>query len=358
MTRTYLSFFFFLLTLQAFSQLVEKSEDLSDKWESYENGRLVKFSNPQSHSIHFTIDDSFRGKRIVISDTREYGVFINGTLHLRTKGDVSLDVDSLLDRYSSNPLLSIYSKSRAGLVETHLVYSVPTTGFENTFRTSNHFLNFSILGSIILLVFIVLIYRTNPSLVIDYLNVVKLISVQERDEAIVAGRIGSSANLIFFWFISLLTSFVLICELNGGSKWYLSSDWIFKSLSNLFYTWAILSIIIFLLLIAKLFLIWILSGLFGFKDVVRFQFFSFVRSLYISIGLASLLGIYYFISPLNNPQFFRYLMIVVFNILGLNSILLFFKLMTRTSTSSFHLFSYLWGSEIIPLMILMKVLLF
>jgi hypothetical protein len=66
----------------------------------------------------------------------------------------------------------------------------------------------------------------------------------------------------------------------------------------------------------------------------------------------------YFIGHFQNPGFFNYLLWGGCAILVLSSIFLYFKLLSRTGSSLFHLFSYLCGSEIIPLMILIRVLLF
>jgi len=92
--------------------------------------------------------------------------------------------------------------------------------------------------------------------------------------------------------------------------------------------------------------------------VVRFQFFSFVRSLYVAVILMGVFAIIYFIGSFQNPRFYNHLLTAMCILLLTSNLFLYVKLLPRASVSHFHLFSYLCGSEIIPLMILTKVLLF
>jgi hypothetical protein len=131
-----------------------------------------------------------------------------------------------------------------------------------------------------------------------------------------------------------------------------------SSLYRLVAWWFLISLLFFFLLMAKLLLIWIMSKLFNFRDLVRFQYFNFVRSLYGAMILAGLFSAGYFIGQSQNPDFFSYLIWGVCLILVLSTVFFYFKLLGRTGSSVFHLFSYLCGSEIIPLMILIKVLFF
>jgi len=117
-------------------------------------------------------------------------------------------------------------------------------------------------------------------------------------------------------------------------------------------------VVVFAVLMFKLLLIFIFSQLFGLRDTVRFQFFHFVRLLFISgVGLGVILVLYFIFKTSSTSAFASLLLIAsIFIIISVG--ILFLKLLGRTGLPVFHLFSYLCASEIIPLIILGKVLLF
>ena len=106
----------------------------------------------------------------------------------------------------------------------------------------------------------------------------------------------------------------------------------------------------------KLILVSGVSLLFGWRDTAGFQFFNFIRGLVVAlllIGTVSILGF-----SLRFGVDYYFLVKCFFVMLAINAILIFFKLLSRESTSAFHLFSYLCATEIMPLLILTKVFLF
>jgi hypothetical protein len=185
-----------------------------------------------------------------------------------------------------------------------------------------------------------------------------VVSFQEREEAIVTGRIGSSANIFFFIFISMLWALLLTIFFEKGPSAIRFSNWIEMNMAiKAIAAWVLLSVLIFVMLMIKLLLIWTFSRLFALKDVVRFQFFNFIRSLYIASAFMSVALLFYFMIGSEGINFYYSLLIAACVFLIFSVFLLYFKLMSRAHFSVFHLFSYLCGSEIIPLLILIKVLL-
>lgn len=79
--------------------------------------------------------------------------------------------------------------------------------------------------------------------------------------------------------------------------------------------------------------------------------------MYASSAIMGLVMLGYFVLEIEKPDFFYFLLAAYCAFMMLSTLFLYFKLMTRTSSSVFHLFSYLCGSEIISMMILIKVLL-
>lgn len=348
---------FLIIAGSGWSQFVERRKDLSAFWKVTEDDRLEDYQGQQARTIHLFITDQFRGGIISIKSPDEVAIFVNGQLQIRTKSEFRLNVDSLLSIRAGSPLLSIFQKSNVKTIQTDLVYNAYVEN-ENVDRAQSYFKDFVIIGVLLLFGFFVILFRSNTRLTMDYLNLAKVFSLQEREEAIIAGRIGSSVNILFFGFISLLGGLLLIIIFMGGPEvlHFSSKVSIHSTLSALVW-WVLLSLIIFFFLILKLLLIWIMSALFGFKGLVRFQFFNFIRSMFVASALLCLALLCYFILEFKNPDFYYFLLAASCGFMILGIFFLYFKLLTRTSSSVFHLFFYLCGSEIIPMMILIKVLL-
>jgi len=348
---------FLLSAAIGWSQPSEEIKDLKDYWTVSKGDHLEDYHGQSVNTIHLRVIDQFKGGVISIEAPDEFALFINGQLQLRSKSKLKLNVDSLLTVRTGTPLLSIFQKGNVKTIQTNLIYKTYLAN-ENFYREAAYFSDFVILGTLVLFGFFVILFRSNTRLTIDYLNLTKVFAIQEREEAIVTGRIGSSVNILFFVFISLLFGLLLIIIFNEGPPVLnFSIENSIHSTAEVFAWWLFLSLIILIFLIIKLFLIWCMSALFGFKGVVRFQFFNFIRSLYVASALTGIALSIYFILELKAPDFFYYVLISACGFMIMGVFFLYFKLMARTSSSIFHLFSYLCGSEIIPLMILIKVLL-
>lgn len=351
--------FLFFVAFEAVAQPREAVIDLKQKFKILKEGKYINYEGQEVQSIHIPIDKTLEGKRLELNLTEEYGVFVDGKLAGTARGKLKLEMDSLLKKYANAEMLSIYTPRKMQSLQVHLVYTDLSKDLDNSPRFPAYYKDFVILTCLILLIFFVLLFRSNTNLTLDYLNITKVFLIQSREEAITTGRIGSSANLLFFMFISLCSSLLLMISSHWGYPavaLYLPNN--SNSLGWLIVWWLLISLFFFLLLLLKLVLIWSMTKLFNFKDTVRFQYFNFVRSLY---GVMIIIGFFtacYFIGHFQNPDFFNYLLWAGCAILVLSTIFLYFKLLSRTGSSIFHLFSYLCGSEIIPLMVLIKVLLF
>jgi len=348
----------FILSVDSvFSQSSEAIKDLRAYWTVSNGGRLEAYQSQPVKSINLSVIDPFRGGIISIKTPGEFTLFINGQLQLRTRSELKLNVDSLLRERGGTPILSIFYEGNSKAIQTNLIYKTHLEN-EKFIREATYFTDFMILSILFLFGFFVILFRSNTRLTMDYLNLTKVFSIQEREEAIVTGRIATSVNILFFVFISLLFSLLLIVIFSAGPPALrFSSRVSIQTTMEAFMWWLILSVVTFIFLISKLLLIWSMSALFDFKGIVRFQFFNFIRSLYVASALMGIALLIYFMLGVRYPDFFYFLLALVCGFMTLSVFFLYFKLMTRTSSSFFHLFSYLCGSEIIPLMILIKLLL-
>ncbi len=342
------------MVTSGWSQPTQIVKDLRDQWKISKGDHLEDYQGEAAHTIHLYITDQFKGGIISIKAPDEFAVFVNGRLYIRGQAEFNLNVDSLLTKKGGMPLLSIFQARDVKSLKTEMI----RTGYlenNNEVRPPTHFNDFVILSALLLFGFFVVLFRFNTRLTVDYLNLMKVFSVQEREDAIMTGRIGSSVNILFFVFISLFCGLLLLIIFNNGPLVLQKIS--FKSTTGAFGWWLLLSLFVLIFLVLKLVLVYIMSGLFGFKGLVRFQFFNFIRSLYVVSALMGIALLGYFILELENPNFFYFLLASACGFMILSAFFFYLKLMTRTSSAVFHLFSYLCGSEIISMMILMKVLL-
>lgn len=124
----------------------------------------------------------------------------------------------------------------------------------------------------------------------------------------------------------------------------------------MWWQWLKLSAIIFFMFLFKIVIIYSLTRLFGMRGMARFHFFNWIRLLLVVFGAATIILFIYFISRGDSADFFViFLSLVVIALIGW-IVVAFFKLSGRSGHSLFHLFSYLCATEIIPLLITVKVL--
>lgn len=333
--------------------------DLRNQWLVYQAGQYLPFTKQRAQSIHLNLTSKEHYGLLQVIDRHEFTVFVDGQLAWRQADTLTINTDSLLRVKGGRVQLSISQEPFVFSLQTKLVFPNQQTPDLNLLRPSGHFSNFVILATFFMLLFSVALFRANPQLTFDYLNIIKLVSLQERDEASVTGRIGASHNLLYFAFVSFGFALLLLILFHYSvDRIALSTYFITHTTAGAFATWLLLSVVVFAVLMFKLLLIFIFSQLFGLRDTVRFQFFHFVRLLFISgVGLGVILVLYFIFKTSSTSAFASLLLIAsIFIIISVG--ILFLKLLGRTGLPVFHLFSYLCASEIIPLIILGKVLLF
>lgn len=346
------------LALPAISQS-KKIVNLKSTWQVQRQDKFIAYEGQKTKTIHFGLDKKSLSSSLVIFDRLPFSVFINGKLLTQSKDSLKLSVDSLWSLYQGKLFFSIHQEQPVYSLQSVLVSSANLATDNNWLRTGNYFSDFVVIASLLLFASLVFLFRSNTKLTVDYLNVIKLFSLQDRDESTVASRIGSSINLFFFALISFFIGLILIIIFKiAPDRVRLAGNFVFDSTGQAFFVWILLSLIIFVFLVTKLVLIASFSLLFNIRDTVRFQFFNFIRLLFVAVSLMASLALIYFIFQAQGSMLFYNLLLIGGFFIIIGSLFLFLKLLTRTSFPIFHLFSYLCATEIIPLMIVGRVLLF
>ena len=122
------------------------------------------------------------------------------------------------------------------------------------------------------------------------------------------------------------------------------------------FLWMKLSAIVLAIIFFKVILVYCLSMMFGFVEIAGIHIFNWIRLLLIVFGVLTLLLFFYFISHGQNENFHIVLLKIISWLLIGWMFLIVLKLSKRMTHSMFHLFSYICATELIPLLITIKVL--
>ena len=290
-------------------------------------------------------------------------VLINGDYFGIVQKNLSINLDSLLGASHRNVFeFTVYRES--GLTHTNLstiVYErVPNDGAALVRKVNNEdFMNYYVLGGMLILLFIGFLYRKFPRDTKDYFSFLRSISFKNREETLISSRPFNRTNILFMILDSFLIGFLIV------SMVHLASGHVYfpfikghMSFSDLLIGWLGCSVTVFFSMVLKYLLIIIFNNLFRLGD---FRYVQHFNSLRYSIGaflFIFLLTTFTFLTIRIEglEVYFIFTRILVFLLL-VRILVLFFKLRDFTSFRNFHLFSYLCGTEIIPFIILYKLVL-
>lgn len=338
-------------------------KSLETEWRVYVRDRFQSF-NPEAkekpRAVYFSIEtNKHPGSFLKCSSDVPFGLFVNHQLIKLSSGSLLLNLDSLSKKYSPRLQCVIFQDTGIEQLTTQIV-KPSEAGAESvlTKRKPAYFFDFSIIASFLVLAYLIILLRTLPRLATNYFNVFRLASLQEREGNLMGSRVSSTANMLFYVFGALLAGLVLTIFFYYGSGktplplFYINSVW------DGFLQWIKWSAVVLILLLFKLVLTYALTGLFKIGDLVTFHFFNFLRLHFFVFGAAALLSLGYFIFKGQNPEFYSNLFFGIALMTIFWVLLIYLKLLAKVPFRFFHLFSYLCISEIIPMVIIFKVLLF
>jgi len=340
------------------------AKELRKQWLIFQENGYRAYEGQYVKAIYFNLEaPAYKGDFLSLRSPNTFAVFINQKLITKkNQRAVLLNIDSLSRLYSPALSITVFQPDGIRSLESNILVPAivaPATEADLMPRKENFFLDFCLLAALLLSVYFVLLFRTNPRLTLDYVNVSKIITVQEREEILLTTRIASSVNLLFYLFCSAFCSLALLAIFYFGTdKEGVAHYFPMHSIGQGFWQWTKLSVIIAALLFVKLMTIYVFSALFALRDKSAIQYFNFIRTLFFIIGLVSTVCIAYFVYYHYPTGPHSHVLNACAWVLGFSVIMIFLKLMALAPFSFFHLFSYLCASEIIPLVILLKVLLY
>lgn len=357
---------FFFVTFLGFGQSLTKRElvkDLRPGWKIFEDDTFLPYSASPTKNIttvYFEVDPGRyeTGSHIEIKGATPFSVYLNYQLITFGVKTISINIDSLRQLVAPPWMFSVYQSKRLSWLQTEIsspVYQV--SDLSNHLRSPSDYLNFSILAFLFLSIFFVALLRTNPRLTFDYFNFVRLFSIQEREDTLLNSRISASVNMLYYIFCSLLTGFTLLTIFHFGAEAIAVAKYFtIHSVLHGFWQWLKLSLLIMLALMGKLILLSALSQMFDFREAPGPQFYNYVRLTFFICTTAGLVCLCYFVFNIQSPRAYTFLLNGIILMLIFWVLMIGLKLLRRSSFRFFHLFSYLCASELIPIVILVKVL--
>jgi hypothetical protein len=352
----------FSLSVSAQQQWVVK-KDLQQEWLISDSTTYSKFTEEVSvTTVYVNLPvKQFRTDYFKCESSHPVSVLLNNVLIADRVTTAAFSIDSLAKRYDATSLfISIHSEQHISTdnLATQIVSGVlhQTRSTEDIYaKASTTFRDFVITAVLALIIFLVSIIRLNPGLSSDYFSIRKIFFRRESEDDHYYYRVTSS-TILFYVFTSLLLALYLmiVSRFTNASLGIIGLTE--ASYGLLIFTWLKISVYILLFLFIKITIIYLISLLFGIREIAGYHFFNFVRILLVTIGLFSIVLLIYFVLHGQRQSFYDFLYSAIPWILGAWILLGFLKLASRVQHSAFHLFSYICATELIPFFIILEVL--
>ena len=340
-------------------------KNLRSEWMVYGDGAYhpldhIPFSG--INTIYFQIDPQTEGADFLrLHSSRSYFVFIDGKVWGEFEGQSTFQIDSLLQAEGRASWIAVHQKNineRDLQVEiiTH-EQPAPREDVATAARPYSHLRDFVVVSGLLIILLFLIAARLNPKLSSDYFSLSRIFASRDADDSQASARITGGSNVQFYVLCSLLIGFYLLIVLyHLPAEYALPVHFQASAFWAIGLQWLKLSALVFLGLLIKLFIIFSLTRLFNMRGMARFHFFNWVRLLLVAAGASTVFLFMYFISRGEEPAYYVMFLFVVVGVMIGWIIVAFLKLSGKSGHSMFHLFSYLCATEIIPLLITVKVL--
>lgn len=340
-------------------------KDLRTEWLIFEEGTYrpverIPFSG--LNTIYFQLDPrKHTGDYLQVASNKPYFLFVDGSVRGEFRGQSHFRIDSLITARNRPAWIALHQQTinERDLVTTVVSPGKPITAADaaTALRPYNPFRDFVVVAGLLITILFLAAFRLNPKLGADYFAIDRIFASREMDDSQASARLTVGSNVQFYVLCSLLIGYYLLMivqHLPAHYQWtvrFVATDfWMF------WWQWLKLSALVLLALLSKALIIFSLTRLFDMRGMTRFHFFNWIRLLLVAIGAATVVLFMYYISHGDDPGYYVVFLSVVIAVLVAWIVVAFFKLSGRTGHSIFHLFSYLCATEIIPLIITVKVL--
>ena len=361
----FLLFFPFVLIAQIPYDFVS---DLEQRWMVENEQSLVPYTgNTSADVIHFKIVGSDCLNCQLLIETASKGTLYldHRPISILTPGAHFFSHDSLIATGNdAEALVSFYSPSGATSITTYLVkdqialerFQSSAEIFATPLKKDNEFAQFFIISSILILILFTTLKNLYPRISTDFFSITRTVSSRNLDEVVFKLRFTEKYNLWMIGFHAIVFSFLLLSLGHLTEGLFIPYMDIPSTLGGAFFKWFVLAVLLAVLITSQSVLLSIFNGVFGF-DFRSVHFYNHLRYSIIIGGIFLLaIVIFYQGFKIENAGFYSALVYIVTGLLALRLFFVFQKLMSSRSNTILHLFSYLCATELIPLVIVIKVL--
>lgn len=325
---------------------------------------LVEAESFSRKSIHFRIyKDQQSGTFLNMASDQEVAVFINHKIvgMLGGKQSILWSTDSLFQAHGDEIKITLYHQDlslkalRVSLLGLEMVAEEQLSETEVIIlkqrAAHNAFNNFIVIGLLVIGAFLAIIYNFYPRVTADFFRVSRALAFREMDENLLKSRPYTMINTLFYLFFSVAAAYLLICQLYLGGFKIMGG---LSSLAGTIWLWIKASAVVFIWLILKFIIVKNFTSLFNIKVFLPSHYFNYVRiGLFIFMAMIIITVSSYLAFEIMSQGYYTTLFTILLIAVALRSLFLFFKLMNSAQYKFLHLFSYLCGTELIPLGIIL-----
>lgn len=375
MPRKYSWFLFLFMVLSMpHSALLSQNtmvQDLRNEWLVYDQNKnslvplVENFFDQKSINLYLDLN-KYQGYHLLVDlPTKTSLFFENKIVFSSNKRSFNhFGIDSLKRIYPRDSILiSIFSSDlKFHEISTKIIDKDSnqlggSTGsiMDISKRVQNSYNDFFIMAIFIVLGSVVLVKQSLKTTFFDYLSISSTFSLKPKSEALYSTGVFSSSNILMFFMYGISLGFMVVMALVSLRDKVIIDLKIEKSL-ELVGVSLLVSLVLIFLMVMRYFLLRLVGGIFKMKSLINIQFFDYFRITFF------ILLVFFFALIFNfgtGGSLFQIneISLTVFFILALclRPLLIYFKLNKLSGNKNLHLFSYICGTELIPLITIASI---
>jgi len=349
-------------------------KDLKNHWLTVDRdgGHYVPYITGSSlnYPVIGMILDIGDGAGLVLSICIPEGtaIFVNNKIVDRAAegGCRGYEIDSLMFVHGQKSLFISFFKENLNpdLITTTLMARKPTGNFQvqsNPIpqiikRSVDGFPDFFVIAILLVSAFYAFLINSHPKGYKDYFNFSKAFSMTLKEEKVLTQRNMSSVNALFLWMYSVVLSLVIILFWKVFGQIPDLFDFVaLETVASTLKSWLVMSLVVYSVVGMKYLLIKVLCSLLNIDKIAQIHFFDFMRISLIFVTATLVVSSVMYLSVLDQIVPFNIILYLFITFLGIRVVILLFKLLGDTSFKKIHLISYLCTTEILPLLIGIRV---
>lgn len=356
------------------SQQLLPIEDLKSSWLTVnrEGNSYVPFINGSSlnYPVIGIMLNTRDGNDLILRVCLSAGtsVFIDNKIvdRIQYDGCRLYDLDSLMSNYNQESLfVSFFKKSlNPDLVTTTLMTTQPIRNIQAqskplqqiTKRYRDQFLDFYIIAILMVAAYCAFLLNKYPKGFRDFFNFSKAFSFSFKEEKVLTQRNMSTVNALFLWLYSMIITLVIILFWKIFGRIPELFEFVaFESFSSCFVSWFVLSLLAYAVVWMKYVLIKTLCSMLNVDKIAQIHFFNFMRISFIFVTAIFIALSVVYLTFVDQTVPFTIGLYLFLSLLVIRIIILLFKLIGDSSFRKIHLISYLCTTEILPLLIGIRI---